>query len=228
MSTMTVCAGAAQLGSAMLKIHLLVALIAFAQGLFDRFVWVVAAFAWHRGVHGEAHVAFGLERPVAARAVPSTEHVLLCAKDVASGAIHRHAIEIDVRQCSLLFVACRAHPGVWGFEGLEIRVVAIVASDLVVEYVQRMTLREPHLWPAFGYLARGGCLPLIANHGDVTGESRKQDSADERRYCDRCNPQYRARHGAPKWQSRQGKSFLMSSRLEKPGGWGLPPGPPTT
>jgi len=66
---------------------------------------------------------------------------------VACIAIHRRAIEIDVGQRCLVFVASRAHTGVDPAEiGLR-RVVALVAVDALVDHVLGMSRRETNVGP---------------------------------------------------------------------------------
>jgi hypothetical protein len=95
---MAVGAGSTKARTSVLDIHLLVALITLTNRFFGWLVRVVATLTGHGGVHGKAFDPFALEGPVATRAVPSSEHLGLRAEDMASVAIHWHAIEIDVGQ----------------------------------------------------------------------------------------------------------------------------------
>lgn len=101
----------------MLDVHLLVAFIALQNGFFDWFVGVVTGFAGERYVGREPRIAFGLERPMAARAMPASKDIGLRLEDMARVTLHGHAIEIDMRKRSLFIVALRADPDIGSFEG---------------------------------------------------------------------------------------------------------------
>jgi len=119
-----------------LDIHFLVALVAITNRLFAWFVRIVATLARHRRVHGKPLDSFGgLERPVTTRAVPSAEDLGLRAVDMARVAIHGHAIEVDVGQRCLVFVALSAHAGVRGPKSFVRRVVTFVAFETFVDDV---------------------------------------------------------------------------------------------
>lgn len=156
----------------MLHIHSLVALVAITNRLFAWFVWIVATLARHRRVHGKPLDSFGgLEGPVATRAVPSAEDLGLRAVDMARVAIHGHAIEVDVGQRCLVFVALSAHPGVRGFKSLVRRVVTFVAFETFVDDVLRMPWRKADPGPALRHGAGGSrCALILDRRNDVGGE----------------------------------------------------------
>jgi hypothetical protein len=118
-----------------LDVHLLVAVVAVSSDLIAWFVRVVTIFAGDRVVHGKPCHTFGFERPVAARAVPLSEHLGFRAEDVAGVAIHRHAIEIDMGQGRLLLVALGAQAGVRRLERIVLGVVTFVACHALVDDV---------------------------------------------------------------------------------------------
>jgi len=126
-ASVAVCAGATEPRASVPDVHLVVALVAFPNGFHGWFVRVVAGLAGKRRVRREPGTAFRLERPVAARAVPTPKDVGLRLEDMASVAIHGHAIEIDVRKRSLSFMALCADPRIGSVEGGLARVVTLVA-----------------------------------------------------------------------------------------------------
>jgi hypothetical protein len=157
-----------------LDIHLLVALVAFTNRLFARFVRVVAALAWHGGVHGKALDPLGgLEGAMAARAVPLSEHFGLRAEDMARVAIHRHAIEVDVGQRCLVLVALGAHPGIRVLKAFFRGVVTVVAFEAFVDDVLRMSGRKADSRPGVRHGAGGPRFSLILDRrNDVRAERR--------------------------------------------------------
>lgn len=136
---MAVCAGAAEPGAPVLDVHPLVALVALKNGLLDRLVGIVTGFTRERCVRREPRIRLGLERPVAARAMPPTKHIRLRLENMACVAVHRHAIEIDMRERSLLLVALGADSGIGRVEGGYARVVAFVALHVLVDHVSGMS-----------------------------------------------------------------------------------------
>lgn len=94
---MAVCARSAQACASVLDIHLLMALVTLTNRLFGGLVRIVATFAGHSRVHGKAFQPFALEWTMATRAMPPSEHFGLGAKNMARVAVHRRAIEVDVR-----------------------------------------------------------------------------------------------------------------------------------
>jgi len=163
-----------------LDIHLLVAFVALTNRLFGRLVRIVAALAWHRGMHGKPLDPFGLERPMATRAVPSSEHLGLRAENVARVAIHGHTIEVDVGQRRLILVALRAHPGIHVVKAFLGRVVTFVALETFVDHVLRVAGGKAHLGPVVRHGAGGPrCALFFHRWNHVRGERRVQEPAHE-------------------------------------------------
>lgn len=122
-----------------LDVHLLVAFVARQNRFFDQLVGVVARFASHRRMGRKPRKALGLERPMAARAVPASKDIGLRLEDMARVTVHRHAIEIHMRKRSLFVVALRADPDIGSLEGGFARLVAFVALHVLVDHVCQMS-----------------------------------------------------------------------------------------
>ncbi|RLB47359.1 MAG: hypothetical protein DRH23_10805 [Deltaproteobacteria bacterium] len=107
---------------------------------------------------------------MAARAVPASKHIRLRAENMARVAIHGHAIEVDMGQRCLFFVALSAHARVRGIKGLYRRVVAFVAFDRLVDDVLRVAWGKADLAPSFGHLTRRRLLSFLFDLLDVAAE----------------------------------------------------------
>ena len=169
----------------MLDFHRLMALVTFANGLFGRLVRIVATLARHGSVHGQPlNPLDGFEGSMAARAMPPPKHLRLRTEDVARVAIHGHAIEVDVRQRGLLFVACSAYAGIRVIEALFRWVMTFVAFDAFVDDVLRMSWRKADLAPTVRHRSAGPRLALLLDRWNHVGaELGEKETAQESEHC---------------------------------------------
>jgi hypothetical protein len=161
------------------------ALVALANGLFGGFVRIVATLARHGGVHGKpSNPLGGFEGSMAARTMPPPKHLRLRTKDVACVAIHRHAIEVDVRQRGLLFVALSAYASIRVRKALFRRVMTFVAFNAFVDDVLRVSGRKADLSPVLrdGTGGTGRAL-LLDRWNHVGGEPGEKEPAHESEHC---------------------------------------------
>ena len=161
------------------------AFVAFANGLFGRLVRIVAALARHGSVHGKPlNPLDGFEGSMAARAMPPPKHLRLRTEDVARVAIHRHAIEVDVSQRGLLFVAWSAYAGVRVRKALFRWVMTLVAFDAFVDDVLRMSWRKADLAPSLRHRTGGPRLALLLDRRNHVGaELGEKEPAHESEHC---------------------------------------------
>jgi hypothetical protein len=143
-------------------------------------------------------MALGLERPVAARAVPASKDIGLRLEYMARVAIHRHAIEIDVRQRSLFFVALRADSRIGSVEGGFARVVAFVALHFAANRMCGMALRKPDLRPTLRYCPWRGLAPRCLDLLKVTSELDGDETGDEAKCREHHDSEQGAFHRPPK------------------------------
>lgn len=182
----------------MLDLHRLVALVAFTNRLFGWLVRVVATLTWHGRVHGKPLDPLGgLEGSVAARAVPPSKHIRLRAENMARVAIHGHAIEVDMGQRCLFFVALSAHARVRGIKGLYRRVVAFVAFDRLVDDVLRVAWGKADLAPALRNVTRRRLLSCFLDLPNVPAEPCHKNAGYEATQRGHSDPQQRTPHRPP-------------------------------
>ena len=228
MPTMAVDAAPAQLGAAVLNPERLVAVAALGGRLLDRLMRVMAVCAGDVLVHREPGVRRRVEWAVTAYAIPRAVGVAIELEGMAGVAFRPLALFVDVWVRRLLVVACRARSDVDLLEVRPVRVVAIVAVESQVEHVLRVAGREAIGVPGRGDLALRAVLPLLHHRRhDVMRELHEEEPSDKTQHCEEPDDDQRPLHRPPMGQSLQGRSLALLRRLLKPGGCGLPPGPPT-
>ena len=200
--------------------------LAVEDRIFDRKVRVMALRARDRGVHLQARMSGGIEFTVAAATLPCAKHMAFGLERVARYAIAWGALSFGVGEGRLVLVASRADSTVDVFECEVVWAMAFVAGNTVIDHVRRVARRQSIDSPTLGGRACRLRLSFLSDLRDggpepcskvSHGKGYRGDEHDERGCF----------HGPLVWQRRHGRSFLMSRRLLKPGGWGLPPGPPT-
>src|SRR5579859_4161534 len=130
-----------------------------------------------------------------------------------------------VRVRRLLGVAARADIGS-RFRKVAFGSVAITAGDvafsdvsLVPDARAKVGVRRRNV------LTRHDGIGSLRKDAKKSGRSRQGEKEHGR--CETGDGARRSTHHVPPWQRRQGRSRDLSRRLEKPGQWALPPGPPT-
>jgi hypothetical protein len=98
---------------------------------------------------------------------------------VACVAIHGHAIEVDVGQRGLLFVALSAHAGIRILEGLFCRIVAFVAFHGFVDDVLRVAWGKADLAPSLRHVTRRRLLSCVFDLLDVAAEPCRKNAGYE-------------------------------------------------
>lgn len=153
---------------------------------------------------------------MATRAVPPSKDVGLGVEQVARVAIHRRAIEVDVCQRGLLFVALSTNAGVGCLERSCHRIVTFVTLDSFIDDMLCVTLGKAYLGPVGGHLARRWFRSFLLDRLNVTAEPRSEYPRPEGNQRHHTNPKQRALHRPPTWQSLHGRSLALSRRLLKP------------
>jgi hypothetical protein len=116
---------------------------------------------------------------------------------MARVAIHGHAIEVDMGQRCLFFVALSAHARVRGIKGLYRRVVAFVAFDRLVDDVLRVAWGKADLAPALRNVTRRRLLSCFLDLPNVPAEPCHKNAGYEATQRGHSDPQQRALHRPP-------------------------------
>jgi hypothetical protein len=116
--------------------------------------------------------------------MPPPKHLRLRTEDVARVAIHRHAIEVDVRQRCLLLVAWSADAGIHVLKAFFRRVMTFVAFNAFVDDVLRVSGRKADLSPVLRDGAGGTGRALLRDRRNhIGGEPGEKEPAHESEHC---------------------------------------------